>query len=247
MYLAMLVTLYDNQRTVASLRRSHNPSCFLRDLQLFAPCLRTNLLTANSLMAGAIPAQATFADLKRRRDGPSQTSVYNAPSSSNNAQTLHHESTAAEISLYPDIPADLVELRSTPHAGRSLFARKAIHPGSVLMKLQPHATLLDKASLPVLCSNCRRYATPGQKLLRCSECQATYFCSEAFRHCIRVREITPDRCIRRPVSARNGSLSCTNGNVKGCKNGGGSRKLRADLKLTKSPQRPFVPLGSCCF
>lgn len=245
----MLVTLYDYQRTVVSLRRSPNPSCFLRDLQLLASCLRSNLLTALSLMTGAIPAQATFADLKRRRDGPSPTFVHSALSPPNNhAQALHHDSTAADLTLYPDIPADLVELRSTPHAGRTLFARKAIQPGSVLTKLQPHVTLLDKASLPVLCSNCRRYATPGQKLLRCSACQATYFCSEASRQCrVQRNYSTSDRCIRRPANARNGNLSCTNGNVRGCKNGGGLRKLRADLKLTKSPQPPFVPSGSCCF
>lgn len=135
---------------------------------------------------------ASFADLKAKRQSKNGVVAASAlADSSATAKTMTADEdmsgTQAEattsgngkqtysISLY-GLDDGLLEIRDTPDAGRGLFAKKKITPGTVLMSRKPYLALLDKAHLPVICSNCMR--DRGRELLRCAGCAAVWYCSK---------------------------------------------------------------------
>lgn len=141
---------------------------------------------------------ASFAELKAKRElkngavqptpaaGISATSTTSSNTTGDSVQldtlTARLMNSKSEASTANTLPTSiyklneqLLEIRETPNAGRGLFAKKRISPGTVLLQRTPHVALLDKEHLSVLCSNCMR--DRGRPLKRCSGCAAVWYCS----------------------------------------------------------------------
>lgn len=137
---------------------------------------------------------ASFAELKAQRESkegasaqsPSASKSASSVAASNSMQLGTLEASLVNSTSDPSSPSvlsnstyklddDLLEIRETPNAGRGLFAKKRISPGTVILHRTPHVSLLDKEHLAVLCSNCMR--DRGKPLKRCSGCAAVWYCS----------------------------------------------------------------------
>ena len=117
---------------------------------------------------------AGFLALKQKRNG----SLGSETETSRSSLVAASSSTASTSrTLYPELNDTLFEIRETKDAGRSLFARKAFKAGSILLQVDPHVAILDKAHLPILCSKCM-LDQPEVTLRRCSSCKVVYYCSE---------------------------------------------------------------------
>lgn len=137
---------------------------------------------------------ASFSELKAKRESKIRGLAQSAPtgepvSSIVDTDTMQLGTLAASLlstkpgegtshvlssSIYK-LDDNLLEIRETPNAGRGLFAKKRISPGTVILHRTPHVALLDKEHLSVLCSNCMR--DKGRPLKRCSGCAAVWYCS----------------------------------------------------------------------
>lgn len=113
-----------------------------------------------------------FLALKQKRNGASQ-----ATSESRDASAQRLPVASSSQAVYSDLDERLFEICETPDAGRSLFAKKAVKAGTVLLQVDPHVAILDKAHLPLLCSGCM-LDKPEITLKRCSICKAVFYCSE---------------------------------------------------------------------
>jgi hypothetical protein len=144
---------------------------------------------------------ASFAELKVQRERKEGASVQSSPagksasSAADSNNGMHLGTLAASLlnttadSTTPSVLSnsiykldnELLEIRETPDAGRGLFAKKRISPGTVILHRTPHVALLDKEHLAVLCSNCMR--DTGKPLKRCSGCAAVWYCSTVSGAC----------------------------------------------------------------
>lgn len=110
---------------------------------------------------------AGFLELKQRRNGTNTAA-------SSIAQAV---TTPVFAPAYAELDRDPFDIRVTSGAGRSLFAKKPFRAGSVLLEVETHISILDKAHLPILCSRCM-LDKPADNLKRCSLCKCVYYCSE---------------------------------------------------------------------
>jgi hypothetical protein len=88
-----------------------------------------------------------------------------------------------------------MEVRTSKTAGRSLFAMRAVPPGTVLLRVPPHLAILDKSHLSILCSHCMLDKPEMQEpLRRCSACKAVYYCSvvSGCRPCLTIANLAAD-------------------------------------------------------
>ena len=72
-----------------------------------------------------------------------------------------------------------IEIRQTPHAGRTLVATSALRPGQVAHACTPHVHVLSSVHLDVFCTTCTLPAAPSAALKRCSKCSVVHYCSSA--------------------------------------------------------------------
>lgn len=118
-------------------------------------------------------SKPSFAQLKGKRTGTPHVL-------SNSEQLAIRPSENAAGPSYDGLDLSALEIRQTADAGRSLFAKRPYKAGETLIKVAPYVRLLDKIHIPVLCSNCMQDVHGQEKLLRCSNCKAAYYCSSVF-------------------------------------------------------------------
>lgn len=128
----------------------------------------------------------SFASLKEKRNGTGSRTFDANASSKNEEQTpgssptrhVPGNTTPEMHQLYPELSPAVMEVRTSDTAGRSLFAVRAVQPGTVLLRVRPHLAILDKSHLSILCSHCMLDKPDLQEpLRRCSACKAVYYCS----------------------------------------------------------------------
>ncbi|KAJ8482475.1 hypothetical protein ONZ51_g5325 [Trametes cubensis] len=74
------------------------------------------------------------------------------------------------------LPASLQILETGRH-GRGIYAKSALHAGSVIMSVTPHVSVLSTQYLDQYCSACAAPATETG-LKRCPKCKTVYYCNQ---------------------------------------------------------------------
>ena len=158
---------------------------------------------------------AGFLALKQKRNG----SLGSETETSRSSLVAASSSTGmTSRTLYPELDDALFEIRDTKDAGRSLFARKTFKAGAILLQVDPHVAILDKAHLPILCSKCM-LDQPEVTLRRCSSCKVVYYCSEVGLAVLAFATELKGHTPNSRVSVKTGRKIDTSSSANDCKRG----------------------------
>ncbi|KAH7096107.1 hypothetical protein BKA62DRAFT_720700 [Auriculariales sp. MPI-PUGE-AT-0066] len=125
----------------------------------------------------------SFAALRNARKTRDSKSVLKPPTRLDSGGESSQHSVHPITSAWPVASSDpyslpeTLNIRLSPHAGRTLVAQSAFRRGQVILAMKPHTHVLSNQHIASFCATCGSPSTHTATLKRCSGCAVTHYCS----------------------------------------------------------------------